>query len=147
MFKHFAASLTLVALAAGASAQTIAQQAAGQQTAGAQPVAQRQVGSATLSGVPEIPADVREAVQRYQNSRAAQFEDWLPDGSMLIATRFGATQQLHHVAEVRPIASCLPSGENFSAVSTPLGRVGCGSARRVMRSCTTTREKPSSFTA
>jgi len=64
----------------------------------AQTVGTRQVGSATLSGVPEIPADVREAVQRYQNSRAAQFEAWLPDGSMLIATRFGATQQLHHVA-------------------------------------------------
>ncbi|MCC2980833.1 S9 family peptidase [Sphingomonas sp. IC4-52] len=99
MFKHFAASLTLVALAAGASAQTIAQQTASPQTAGAPAVSQRQVGSATLSGVPEIPADVREAVQRYQNSRAAQFEDWLPDGSMLIATRFGATQQLHHVAK------------------------------------------------
>lgn len=58
----------------------------------------RRVGSATLQNVPEIPADVREAVQRYQNSRAALFQGWLPDGSMLIATRFGATQQIHHVA-------------------------------------------------
>ncbi|MBY8821612.1 S9 family peptidase [Sphingomonas colocasiae] len=57
----------------------------------------RQVGTATLENVPAIPADVTAAVQRYQNSRAAQFEDWLPDGSMLIATRFGTTQQLHHV--------------------------------------------------
>ena len=57
----------------------------------------RQVGSATLENVPAIPADVSAAVQRYQNYRAAQFEDWLPDGSMLIATRFGTTQQLHHV--------------------------------------------------
>ncbi|SEJ67040.1 Dipeptidyl aminopeptidase/acylaminoacyl peptidase [Sphingomonas sp. OV641] len=94
MFKHFATSLTLVALAAGASAQTTSPE----QTSPA-PIGKRQVGTATLSGVPEIPADVREAVQRYQNSRAAQFEDWLPDGSMLIATRFGATQQLHHVAK------------------------------------------------
>ncbi|MDB5688637.1 MAG: family peptidase [Sphingomonas bacterium] len=61
-------------------------------------VATRQVGSATLEGVPAIPADVSAAVQRYQNSRSALFEDWLPDGSMLIATRFGATQQIHHVA-------------------------------------------------
>ena len=83
MLKHVAASVALLALAAGTSAQT---------------VSSRQVGSATLSGVPDIPADVREAVQRFQNSRAAQFEDWLPDGSMLIATRFGSTQQLHHVA-------------------------------------------------
>ena len=57
----------------------------------------RTVGSATLYDVPAIPASVDAAVQRYQNSRAAVFEDWLPDGSMLIATRFGETQQLHHV--------------------------------------------------
>lgn len=60
-------------------------------------VATRQVGTATLSNVPDIPPDVSAAVQRYQNSRSATFEDWLPDGSMLIATRFGATEQLHHV--------------------------------------------------
>ena len=36
-------------------------------------------------------------MQRYQNDRAAIFEDWLPDGSMLIATRFGASQQIHRV--------------------------------------------------
>lgn len=83
MIKHFGATVALLALATGTAAQT---------------VPTRQVGSAMLSGVPEIPAAVREAVQRYQNSRAAQFEDWLPDGSMLIATRFGATQQLHYVA-------------------------------------------------
>ncbi|MCG2839853.1 alpha/beta fold hydrolase [Sandaracinobacter sp. RS1-74] len=58
----------------------------------------RQVGSATLQNVPPVPAEVSAAVQRYQNSRAARFEGWLPDGSILIATRFGATQQLHHVA-------------------------------------------------
>ena len=83
MLKAILASVALSALAVSAPAQT---------------VATRQVGTATLQNVPEIPAAVREAVQRYQNSRAALFEDWLPDGSMLIATRFGATQQLHHVA-------------------------------------------------
>jgi dipeptidyl aminopeptidase/acylaminoacyl peptidase len=41
---------------------------------------------------------VSAAVQRYQNYRGAQFEDWLPDGTMLITTRFGATQQVHRVA-------------------------------------------------
>jgi dipeptidyl aminopeptidase/acylaminoacyl peptidase len=61
-------------------------------------VAVRQVGTARLENVPEIPADVRTAVQRYQNYRDARFQDWLPDGSMLIATRFGATAQVHHVA-------------------------------------------------
>jgi dipeptidyl aminopeptidase/acylaminoacyl peptidase len=58
----------------------------------------RQVGTATLQNVPEIPEDVRQAVQLYQNYRDATFEDWLPDGSMLIGTRFGATRQIHRVA-------------------------------------------------
>ncbi|MBB5698834.1 S9 family peptidase [Sphingomonas yantingensis] len=61
-------------------------------------VATRQEGTATLQNVPEIPGDVRAAVQRYQNSRSAELQDWLPDGSMLVTTRFGATAQLHHVA-------------------------------------------------
>jgi dipeptidyl aminopeptidase/acylaminoacyl peptidase len=60
-------------------------------------IATRQVGTATLQNVPEIPADVATAVQRYQNYRAASFQDWLADGSILIATRFGATQQIHRV--------------------------------------------------
>ena len=62
------------------------------------PVERRQVGSATLENVPAIPADVKAAVQRYQNYREATFRDWLPDGSMLITTRFGTTNQLHRVA-------------------------------------------------
>ncbi len=61
-------------------------------------VTTRQVGTARLENVPEIPAEVRAAVQRYQNYRAAQFQDWLPDGGMLITTRFGATNQVHRVA-------------------------------------------------
>jgi len=57
----------------------------------------RQVGSTRVENVPAIPDDVRAAVQRYQNYRSAQFQDWLPDGSMLITTRFGSTAQLHRV--------------------------------------------------
>lgn len=63
-----------------------------------QKVPTRRIGAATLQNVPEIPDEVRAAVQRYQNSRSAEFQDWLPDGSMLITTRFGATAQVHHVA-------------------------------------------------
>ena len=86
MLRNLFCSVALAALAVPALAQT--------QSA---PTV-RQVGSATLQNVPAIPASVSEAVQRYQNSRAALFEDWLPDGGMLIATRFGTTQQLHRVA-------------------------------------------------
>jgi len=63
----------------------------------AQPVAERTVGTATLQNVPDIPADIEAAVQRYQNYRSATFEDWLADGSMLITTRFGATDQIHRL--------------------------------------------------
>lgn len=70
--------------------------AAGAQASESTP-ATRQVGTATLQNVPPVPADVSAAVQRYQNFRAATFQDWLSDGSMLIATRFGATQQIHRV--------------------------------------------------
>ncbi|MFN3388746.1 MAG: S9 family peptidase [Allosphingosinicella sp.] len=63
-----------------------------------QPVETRQVGSARLENVPAIPEEVRQAVQLFQNYREARFEDWLGDGSMLIATRFGPTMQLHRVA-------------------------------------------------
>lgn len=69
-------------------------------TAHAQAIATRTQGSATLQGVPEIPPTISAAVQRYQNERSAHFEDWLNDGSMLILTRFGASQQVHRV--VRP---------------------------------------------
>jgi len=62
------------------------------------PVETRQVGTATLENVPAIPAEVKAAVQRYQNYREATFRDWLPDGSMLVTTRFGATSQVHRVA-------------------------------------------------
>jgi dipeptidyl aminopeptidase/acylaminoacyl peptidase len=61
------------------------------------PPSVRQSGSATLQNVPAIPPQVSAAVQRYQNYRSASFEDWLADGSMLIATRFGSSQQIHRV--------------------------------------------------
>lgn len=81
---------TLAALLLGLTIPLAAAPAAAQ-------VATRQVGSATLQDVPEIPADVKAAVQRYQNYRDATFADWLADGSMLILTRFGATKQVHRV--------------------------------------------------
>jgi dipeptidyl aminopeptidase/acylaminoacyl peptidase len=81
---YFASLFLLAAAPAALTAQT--------------PVQTRQSGSATLENVPPIPADVRAAVQRYQNYREAVFRDWLPDGSILLTTRFGATSQVHRVA-------------------------------------------------
>lgn len=63
----------------------------------AQQVETRVIGAATLENVPPIPADLVRDLARYRESRAAAFADWMPDGSMLILTRFGATPQLHRV--------------------------------------------------
>jgi dipeptidyl aminopeptidase/acylaminoacyl peptidase len=75
---------------------TLGWNVAGAQSALAPPVT-RSLGSATLQNVPEIPTEISAAVQRYQNERSARFEDWFEDGSMLIATRFGASAQVHRV--------------------------------------------------
>jgi dipeptidyl aminopeptidase/acylaminoacyl peptidase len=50
--------------------------------------------------VPVVPPDLIERLRQYQSTRAAMFEDWSPDGrGILIATRFGNTNQLHRVYE------------------------------------------------
>ncbi len=54
--------------------------------------------SIVVDGVPAVPADVFAELRRYQNTRAARLLGWM-DGGVLIATRFGDTTQLHHVAE------------------------------------------------
>lgn len=64
----------------------------------AQDAGAREVGALVMENVPETPPEVRERLRRYQNARAAGFLDWMADGSMLIATRFGQTNQVHRVA-------------------------------------------------
>jgi len=58
----------------------------------------REVGQIVYDNVPEIPAALQAAIAPYYNARSAVFEDWLDDGSILIATRFGDTNQIHRVA-------------------------------------------------
>jgi dipeptidyl aminopeptidase/acylaminoacyl peptidase len=94
--RSFLLSGALAALTAPVLAQ--AQTAAAPAEASAQAVQRRQVGTLTLENVPETPPEVRERLRRYQNARSAAFQDWMPDGSMLITTRFGQTAQLHRVA-------------------------------------------------
>jgi len=45
------------------------------------------------------PADatVTQVLPRYLEARAARFIDWVEDGAMLVATRFGDTEQIHRV--------------------------------------------------
>ncbi len=60
--------------------------------------ARREVGNIVYDGAPPTPPALQAALAPYYNARSAVFEDWLPDGSMLIATRFGDTNQIHRVA-------------------------------------------------
>lgn len=53
-----------------------------------------------VDGVPPIPGELPEQVGRYTESRAAGFQDWHPTRpEMLITTRFGDTNQIHHVTQ------------------------------------------------
>ncbi|MFS2318337.1 alpha/beta fold hydrolase [Maricaulis sp. D1M11] len=55
------------------------------------------VGNLEMENIPEIPADVRERLRTYQNVRGAGFQGFLPDGGILISTRFAETSQIHRV--------------------------------------------------
>ncbi|MBL8773179.1 MAG: S9 family peptidase [Phenylobacterium sp.] len=63
----------------------------------------REQGNIVYDGVPPTPPALQAAIAPYYNARSASFEDWLPDGSMLISTRFGDTPQIHRVA--RPLGA------------------------------------------
>ena len=85
MKKLLAASAAVLAL--GAAVPALAQQ-----------VERREMGNQILENVPVAAPSIREGLAKYQNARSAYFGDWLSDGGMLIATRFGNTNQLHTVA-------------------------------------------------
>lgn len=64
----------------------------------AQQVERREMGNQILENVPVAPPAIRESLARYQNARSAYFDDWAPNGGMVVTTRFGNTNQLHVVA-------------------------------------------------
>jgi dipeptidyl aminopeptidase/acylaminoacyl peptidase len=53
-------------------------------------------GALMLDGIPEGPGP-ETRLSDYLQSRKASFLDWLADGSLLISTRFGDSEQLHRV--------------------------------------------------
>ena len=58
----------------------------------------RERGNLMLDNVPAPDRALVARLGRYLESRQARLLDWLPDGSLLIATRFGETEQLHRLA-------------------------------------------------
>jgi dipeptidyl aminopeptidase/acylaminoacyl peptidase len=55
-------------------------------------------GNLVLDNIPSVDTPLTARLDDYMNSRGASFVDWLPDGGLLIATRFGDVDQLHRVA-------------------------------------------------
>ena len=104
-------------LSAAASAQ--------QQTPGLPSHQER--GNLIMEGVPSADAALAARLERYQHSRQASFLDWLPDGSMLVATRFGEVEQVHRVAAPLGMREQLTfSPEPVSAARAPRTASGNG---------------------
>jgi dipeptidyl aminopeptidase/acylaminoacyl peptidase len=57
-----------------------------------------QADNLVLDGVPPLDTALAARLARFTSSREASFLDWLPDGSMLVSTRFGDAPQVHRVA-------------------------------------------------
>jgi dipeptidyl aminopeptidase/acylaminoacyl peptidase len=55
-------------------------------------------GNLILENIPELDPALTARLKRYLDARSATFLDWLPDGGMLISTRFGDVAQVHRVA-------------------------------------------------
>lgn len=56
----------------------------------------REVGNLVIENIPEIPEELKERLNQYQNARGASPSSWSADGeSMLMSTRFGETSQIH----------------------------------------------------
>lgn len=60
-------------------------------------VNREEAGNRVSEGVPAIPAELTERLDRYQNTRGADVAGWTRDGCLLIGTRFAETNQAHRV--------------------------------------------------
>lgn len=80
-------------------------------------------GNRISENLPEIPADLIESLDRYQNTRGAGFAGWTTDGCILINTRFGETGQVHRV--------CQPMGmrEQLTFYKEPIGDIAASPAK------------------
>ena len=76
-------------------------------------------GNLVMEDVPEIPADIVDSLNRYQNVRSGSFRAWTEDGEgMYISTRFADTSQLHRVDIPGGASSRRSSRSTLSLAST-----------------------------
>lgn len=58
----------------------------------------QETSNGVISGIPSIPDSLIKEIKKYQNTRAAHFQGWLPDDNgMIILTRFSEMNQIHIV--------------------------------------------------
>ena len=74
-------------------------------------------GNRVSESLPEIPTELIDSLNQYQNTRGAGFAGWTTDGCMLISTRFADTAQAHRV--------CQPMGmrEQLTFFKEPVGGI------------------------
>jgi dipeptidyl aminopeptidase/acylaminoacyl peptidase len=58
----------------------------------------RESGNLVFDNIPPPQPALTERLSRYLESRGARLLDWLPDGGVIIGTRFGESEQLHRIA-------------------------------------------------
>jgi dipeptidyl aminopeptidase/acylaminoacyl peptidase len=59
----------------------------------------KEMGNLVMENIPDIPQEIVDELDKYNNVRSASLADWSPDGkSILIVTRFGDVAQLHHLS-------------------------------------------------
>ena len=63
------------------------------------PVERKVTGNRITENVPEIPAELVERLNRYQNTRGAGVAGWTAEGCLLVSTRFAETAQVHRVCQ------------------------------------------------
>src|SRR5882757_8305822 len=71
---------------------------AGLPTQAQQAPARQEHGNLIFESIPPRDTQLTERLGLYRQSRQATFLDWLPDGAMLVATRFGDVEQVHRIA-------------------------------------------------
>lgn len=80
-------------------------------------------GTLVFDGIPAGDAALASRLKRYEEWRQATLLDWLPDGSVLVATRFGSFEQVHRVASPLGMRQQLTFGDGsvIEASAPPSG--------------------------
>jgi len=82
-------------------------------------------GTLVFDGIPPLDGSLASRAASYEEWRQATFLDWLPDGSMLVATRFGMDEQVHRLAAPLGMRQQLTFGDG-SVLEARAPRSGAG---------------------